>query len=177
MALGDWEDAYQKAVTFVASMTNEQKITVITAGSVAALNWTVLTQKDASQNPMGYDYVTTFPLASALASTFDRDLMTSQFAATGAEFYGKGINVANSPNNSPMGRVAASGRVQESLGVDSYLSGIAMGIGAKELTAAGVISGGKHFLLYEQETNRMAQGDSSVAPYSSNADDKTIHET
>lgn len=177
MDLGDWEAAYQKAVAFVGSMTNEQKVTVITGGSVDALNWTVLTQLDASQNPMGYNYVTSFSLSSALASTFDKDLMATQFGATGAEFYGKGINVANAPTNSPMGRVPWSGRVIETLGVDSYLNGIAMGIGAKAITAAGVISGGKHFLLYEQETNRMAQGTSDVAPYSSNADDKTIHET
>ncbi|RDW91027.1 beta-glucosidase D [Coleophoma crateriformis] len=176
--LGDWDVAYQKAVAFVAQMTNEQKVTVITGGSVAALNWTALEQKDATQNPQGYDYVTAFPLSSALASTWDRELMTAQFRAVAAEFYGKGIQVTSGPTSQPMGRTPYSGRLDETLGADSYLNGIAFGIGSKAFADVGIVPGGKHFLLNEQETNRMGLGSSSgIAPYSSNADDKTIHET
>jgi beta-glucosidase len=64
------------------------------------------------------------------------------------------------------------------LGQDPYLNGIAFGLGAKAFSDAGIVAGGKHFLLNEQETNRMAQGSSSsVAPYSSVVDDKALHET
>jgi beta-glucosidase len=39
------------------------------------------------------------------------------------------------------------------------------------MNSAGVVTVGRHFLMNEQETNR-----SSSTHYSSNADDKTIHE-
>lgn len=63
------------------------------------------------------------------------------------------------------------------MGQDSYLNGAAFGIGARAFGDAGIVAGGKHFLLNEQETNRQGQGDESVAPYSSNVDDKALHET
>jgi beta-glucosidase len=94
------------------------------------------------------------------------------------EFYGKGFQVANAPTSQPLGRTPWGGRLVETLGQDSYLNGIAFGIGARAFTDAGVVASGKHFLLNEQETNRQAQGSSSsVAPYSSDVDDKALHET
>ena len=77
----------------------------------------------------------------------------------------------------PLGRTPWGGRLVETLGQDPYLNGIAFGIGAKAFADTGIIAGGKHFLLNEQETNRQASGDSSVAPYSSVVDDKALHET
>lgn len=44
------------------------------------------------------------------------------------------------------------------------------------LTYYRSVPGGKHFLLNEQETNRQLSG-SGIGPYTSNADDKTLHET
>lgn len=64
----------------------------------------------------------------------------------------------------------------ETLGQDSYLNGIAFGLGNKAFSEAGIIAGGKHFLLNEQETNRQSSS-SGLGPYSSVADDKTLHET
>jgi beta-glucosidase len=65
----------------------------------------------------------------------------------------------------------------EGLGVDPYLNGIAFGIGSRAFSDAGIIASGKHFLLYEQETNRQASGATGLGPYSSVVDDKTLHET
>lgn len=45
-----------------------------------------------------------------------------------------------------------------------------------KLTRCCSIPGGKHFLLNEQETNRQSFG-SGIGPYTSNVDDKTLHET
>lgn len=57
---------------------------------------------------------------------------------------------------------------------------IAFGLAVKGFGDAGVVPGGKHFLLNEQETNRSVayspSGD-TTEPYSSDADDKTTHET
>ncbi|KUJ21483.1 beta-glucosidase D [Mollisia scopiformis] len=176
--LGTWTDAYAKAVALIAELTNEEKITIITGGSVTSVNWTALEFKDGTQSVQGYDYVTGFSEASTLSMTWDKTLMYNQLKAVALEFYGKGFQVTNGPTSQPLGRTPWGGRLVETLGQDPYLNGIAFGIGAKAFSDAGIVAGGKHFLLNEQETNRQASGsDSDVAPYSSVADDKTLHET
>ncbi|PMD41999.1 glycoside hydrolase family 3 protein [Hyaloscypha variabilis F] len=175
--MGAWADAYAKAVALVAQLTNEEKVTIITGGSVSSVNWTALEFKDGTQGVQGYDYVTGFSEASALVTTWDKTLMYNQFKAVALEFYEKGFQVTNSPTSQPLGRTPWGGRLVETLGQDSYLNGIAFGIGAKAFADTGIVAGGKHFLLNEQETNRQGTGDSSVAPYSSVVDDKALHET
>ncbi|TVY82596.1 putative beta-glucosidase D [Lachnellula suecica] len=183
--LGDWADAYSKAAALVAQMTNSEKITLITGGSIESVNWTALEFKDATQGPQGYEYVTGWSESSAMVTTWDRQLWYNQFKAVGLEFYGKGIQVANAPTSQPLGRTPWGGRLVETLGQDSYLNGIAFGLGTQAFTDAGIVASGKHFLLNEQETNRQSAGgvggssnsSSSIAPYSSNVDDKALHET
>lgn len=85
------------------------------------------------------------------------------------------------------------GRQNEAFSPDPYLSGISVSEGVLGQNGAGVIAGVRHFLLYEQESNRTAGGGgggdgggnmsisarattSSTSVYSSNADDKTLHE-
>ncbi|CAG8971052.1 hypothetical protein HYALB_00005290 [Hymenoscyphus albidus] len=173
--LGDWADAYAKAQSLVAKMTNEEKISVITAGSVESAGWKALNFKDSAQGPQGYEYATGFGMTSALAQTWDKAAIYEQFKAIGDEFYGKGFQVANGPSTQPFGRTPYSGRLAEGLGQDAYLNGVATGLGTKAFVDAGVISGGKHFLLNEQETNRALRGDKQ--PYSAVVDDKALHET
>ncbi|KAL3417917.1 hypothetical protein PVAG01_10927 [Phlyctema vagabunda] len=215
--LGDWSDAYAEAAAFVASLTNTEKLSIITGGSVAAKNWTALQFKDGTQGPQGYDYVTGWCQSSALVMTWDKNLMNAQFTAVALEFYQKGFQVTNGPTSQPLGRTPWGGRLVETLGQDPYLNGIAFGLGSKAFSDVGIIPGGKHFLLNEQETNRSSSmsggftmgggasmsGNSSTSdgssmsfgpnsdsdnsstgtattsstPYSSNADDKTIHES
>jgi beta-glucosidase len=57
--LGDWADAYSKATSLVAKLTNSEKITLITGGSVSAVNWTALEFKDSTQGPQGMLYFPT----------------------------------------------------------------------------------------------------------------------
>jgi beta-glucosidase len=109
--------------------------------------------------------------------TWDKNLMYDQFKAVALEFYGKGFQVVNGPNSQPLGRTPWGGRLVEAFTPDSYVNEKTFGIGARAFADAGVMPGGKHFLLNEQETNLQASGSSSVAPYSSVADDKTLHET
>ncbi|PBP17340.1 beta-glucosidase D [Diplocarpon rosae] len=174
--LGDWADAYAKATALVSRLSNADKISIITAQS--ASGWTAMQFKDGTQGPQGYSYVTGWSLTSALAMTWDKALMYDQFKATGLEFYGKGFQVVNGPTSQPLGRTPWGGRLSEAMSPDPYLNGIVFGLGAKSFSDAGVVAGGKHFLLNEQETNRQGgAGTSSAAPYSSVADDKTLHET
>lgn len=55
------------------------------------------------------------------------------------------------------------------------LTGVAIGETIKGIQDAGVIACAKHFIMYEQEHNRQATQTDKFA-YSSNVDDKTIHE-
>jgi beta-glucosidase len=58
-----------------------------------------------------------------------------------------------------------------SFGPEPYLTGMVTSQAVSGASAGRAITHGKHFLLNEQETNR-----SSSSAYSSNADDKTVHE-
>ena len=51
--MGAWADAYAKAVALVAQLTNEERVTIITGGSVGSLNWTALEFKDGTQGVQG----------------------------------------------------------------------------------------------------------------------------
>ncbi|GKZ22757.1 hypothetical protein AbraIFM66951_004254 [Aspergillus brasiliensis] len=226
VALGDWDSAYQKASTFVAGLTTDQKLALITGSSVNSTNGTfsALTFLDGDMGLQDFFYVSAFSLSSALAMTWDRDAIYAQGKAVGSEFYNKGIQVVAGPTSQPLGRTPWGGRNVEGFGPDPYLNGLATGLTTKAYVDAGVIPGAKHFLLYEQETNRTSSGvgglggggsgggmpsggigpgssntssmgarptgsmkrraagsdsesDSGSPPYSSNADDKTLHET
>lgn len=52
--LGNWADAYVKATTLVSQVTQAEKISIITGGSVSgSVNWTALEFKDGTQGVQG----------------------------------------------------------------------------------------------------------------------------
>lgn len=171
--LGAYQSAYEKAKTLVSSLNTTEKITVITGGSIDGV-WTALESKDGMSSVNQQYYVSSFPLDNALAMTWNRSLAYDQFLATGKEFYGVGYNLVNGPVSGPLGRTPWGGRGVESFSPDPYLSGIFTGEAISGQNAAGVVSTGRHFLLNEQETNRMGMGGSES--YSANAGDKATHE-
>ncbi|KAM0165666.1 hypothetical protein ACHAQE_002207 [Botrytis cinerea] len=175
--LGAWSAAYSKAQAFIAELSNEDKLNLITGNDIVSANWTSLVFLDGTQGPQGYEYVTGWAETSALAHSWDKTMMWNQFKAVAAEFYNKGVQVTNAPTSQPLGRTPWGGRLVETMGQDSYLNGIMFGLAVKAFSETGIIPGGKHFLLNEQETNRQAFGHSDIAPYTSNTDDKTLHET
>ncbi|KAG9728295.1 putative beta-glucosidase D, partial [Aureobasidium melanogenum] len=156
VSLGDWQTAFTKAQSFVSQLTTEEKITIIGAGSLTngSANWTALTQSDGPQGAQNFYYESAFSMTCALAMTWDKDAIYKQGKAVATEFYQKGLQLLAGPVSNPMGRTAWGGRNGESFGPDSYFNGILSGISAKAYQAGGVIAGGKHFILYEQETNR-----------------------
>ena len=100
----------------------------------------------------------------------------------GREFRTKGVNVALAPVLAPLGRIAEGGRNWENFAADPYLDGV---LGAQSVKGLqnSVIASVKHFIAYEQETNRNPIGDGIVAKRSttnpassSNVDDQTMHE-
>lgn len=88
------------------------------------------------------------------AMTWDKDAIYAQAKAVADEFYGRGYQVVNGPTSEPLGRTPWGGRLGEAFGPDAYQNGIVFGLSVKAYTDAGIIAGGKHFLLNEQETNR-----------------------
>lgn len=183
--LKDWTTAYDKSIALVAAMSNSDKVLLVTGQDVPSFNFTALRMNDGFQGIENYFYVSAFLESSAIAQTWNKDLVKSQFHAVGQEFRGKGYNLINGPTTNPQGRTPWSGRLVETLGQDSYLACINFGLAVEGLRAAGIIPCGKHFLLNEQETNRSEAywGNNAVTyprnntAYSSNADGKTIHKT
>ncbi|KAI9739036.1 MAG: hypothetical protein M1834_007248 [Cirrosporium novae-zelandiae] len=200
-AVGDWAASYAKAKAFVSELTNEEKLELITGSDInsSSVSWDALEMKDGSQGVQFYSYVSGFAQSSALAMTWDRDLIYQGLNAVGWEFYLKGFQLVNGPTSQALGRTPWGGRLVETLSPDPYLNGIAFGTGVKAFTDAGVIPGGKasakflfssvrgnkpliycnlqHFLLNEQETNRTTDLVTTCTEvYSSNADDKAVHE-
>ncbi|TVY30319.1 putative beta-glucosidase D [Lachnellula hyalina] len=171
-----WNAAYAKAQALVAQLNNTEKVELITGSDVASVNWTALQFKDGDQGVISYYDASGFSETSALVQTWDRNLWTLQMEAVGAEMYGKGFQVVNGPTSGPLGRTPWGGRLVETMGQDVYLNGQMVGLATAGFLTAGVVPGGKHFLLNEQETNRSSL-QSGTTTYTSNADDKTLHET
>lgn len=151
--LGEWQSAYDKASAIVATLTTAEKLDVITGTDVT--NFTALHMLDSSTNPYTYYYVTTWPAGLAMAMTWNETGIHDQGEMLGSEFKGKGINLAYAPTVQPLGRSAWGGRQGETYGPDSYLNGHMGGQFVKGMADGGVIPSAKHFILNEQETNRM----------------------
>ncbi|EOD45724.1 putative beta-glucosidase d protein [Neofusicoccum parvum UCRNP2] len=179
--LGDWQEAFDKSQSFVNTLSTSEKIDIIAAGSAG--NFTGLTFKDGSASVLDYYWVTTWPAALSMAMTWDKDLVYNQSYGLGSEMWAKGINFANAPTAQPLGRSPWGGRNGETYGPDAYLNGIMFGEATKGISDAGVIPGGKHMLLNEQETNREGAGSLNAAAgasenaYSAVVDNKALHET
>lgn len=80
----------------------------------------------------------------------------------------------NGPVVGPLGRMALGGRNWEGFSPDPYLSGKLVGATVQGVQES-VITAVKHFVGYEQETQRTGV-DGGNASYSANIDDKTMHE-
>jgi beta-glucosidase len=105
----------------------------------------------------------------------------------GAEFKGKGAQVALGPVAGPLGRSAYGGRNWEGFSPDPYLTGELFAETIIGIEEVGVQACGKHYIGNEQETQRnpsnvnfltgLPDGDGPVIEaVSSNIDDRTMHE-
>ncbi|KAI1853064.1 hypothetical protein JX265_012820 [Neoarthrinium moseri] len=170
--LGIATPAFEKAKALVAGMTNAQKVKVITGQSVTGGNgtWTALSSKDGVAGVNQNFFVSGFASPNAATMTWNRTLYEEHSKAIGEEFYGSGFNLMMGPVASPLGRDPYGGRLPEGFSPEPYLSGIMMGKATSGINSAGIVTVGRHYLLNEQETNRMNGG------YSANANDKTISE-
>ncbi|RDW92678.1 hypothetical protein BP5796_02072 [Coleophoma crateriformis] len=186
--LGIASDAYEKAKAFVAPLNNTQKIDIITASSFTSGNssWTGYENQGGVSGLNKFYYVSAFPMGNSIIQTWSRDLIAAQFKAVGDEFFASGVSLVDSVVIGPLGRVPEGGRSNEAFSPDPFLSGVAAAEAVSGQQSAGVVAGIRHFVLYEQESNRtgsnsggggmMKRDTSSSTVYSSNTDDKTIRE-
>lgn len=108
-----------------------------------------------------------YPTAAALASSFDRTVMTRLGEALGQEcqaenvamLLGPGLNIKRSP---------LCGRNFEYFSEDPYLTGQMGAAYVKALQSKGIAACAKHFACNNQETRRMSG--------SSEVDERTLHE-
>lgn len=144
-------------------------------GAVPRLGIPSICFADGPSGIRGQEFVSAFPAGIHLAATFDRDLMYRYGRALGAEYRGKGVNVALGPVAGPLGRIVKGGRNWEGLSNDPYLAGAGMGAITRGIQDNGVIATPKHWLLNEQEFRRRWDNDLGDA-ISASVDDRTLHE-
>ncbi|KAI4610047.1 hypothetical protein J4E83_008612 [Alternaria metachromatica] len=160
-----WDEASEKAKSFVSQLTMSEKIGLVTGsygsgpilpcvGTLAAverLNYTGLCMSDGPNGVNRAD----------------------------SEFRMKGVHVLLGPSTGPMGRHPRGGRGWEGFGPDPYLAGVAMNESVTGIEATGVQTSSKHYIGNEQETQRnpSTKDDGTVIEaVSANIDDRTLHE-
>ncbi len=94
--------------------------------------------------------VTAFPDGEIAAATFDPTLIQQEGTAMGAEFAGKGVNVALGPTTNLV-RDPRWGRTYETYGEDPYLAGQITSAEVEGLQSQDVMSMVKHVAAYDQE--------------------------
>ena len=94
--------------------------------------------------------MTAFPDGENAAATFDPTLIQQEGTAMGAEFAGKGVNVALGPTTNLV-RDPRWGRTYETYGEDPYLAGQITSAEVEGLQSQGVMSMVKHVAAYDQE--------------------------
>ncbi|KAE8314822.1 putative beta-glucosidase F [Aspergillus transmontanensis] len=184
--ISEWASAYEKAHRVVSNMTLAEKVNLTSGtgiymgpcagqtGSVPRFGIPNLCLHDSPLGVRNSDHNTAFPAGITVGATFDKDLMYERGVGLGEEARGKGINVLLGPSVGPIGRKPRGGRNWEGFGADPSLQAFGGSLTIKGMQSTGAIASLKHLIGNEQEQHRM----SSVITqgYSSNIDDRTLHE-
>ncbi|PMB69155.1 putative beta-glucosidase F [Beauveria bassiana] len=196
----EWRNSYSKAKTLVDSMTLAEKTNITAgtgvfmgesrclklgsdeamqrcngnAGSALRVGYPMLCFEDGASGIRQADHVTAFPDGITVGATFDKELMYQRGVAMGKEARGKGVNVLLGPTVGPIGRKPKGGRNWEGFGADPALQATAAHQTIKGIQEQGVIATIKHLVGNEQEMYRMYNPFQQA--YSSNIDDRTLHE-
>ncbi|KAF8160392.1 glycoside hydrolase superfamily [Mycena galopus ATCC 62051] len=134
-------------------------------GNIPRIGWKGLCLVDSPLGVRLTDFVSGGPAGINAAATWGVDLIKTRGVAMAQEHRGKGVNVALGPMTN-MRRQAAAGRNWEGFGEDPFLAGVATSATVEGMQSVGVIA-----------TQEQFRGGSEVAKiYSSNTDDKTLHE-
>ncbi|KAK9350900.1 glycosyl hydrolase family 3 N terminal domain-containing protein [Lipomyces doorenjongii] len=184
-----WEIAFAKADAFVANLTLEEKVILLSGvaqgpciGNIAPIprvGFQGLCLQDGPLSIRQATYASVFPAGLTAAASWDKGLIYSRGLYLGAEFKAKGAHVALGPVAGPLGRSGYGGRGWEGFSPDPYLTGVAMEQTISGMQRSGVQANAKHFIGNEQETQRnptTSQNNVTIEAVSSNIDDRTMHE-
>ncbi|CAG8931194.1 unnamed protein product [Penicillium salamii] len=184
--IADWSEAYSKAQHIVSNMTLAEKVNLTTGtgffmgpcvgqtGSVPRFGIPNICLQDSPLGIRNSDHNTAFPPGITVGATFNKDLMYERGVGIGEEARGKGVNIQLGPSVGALGRKPRGGRNWEGFGADPVLQAYGGAETIKGMQSTGAIAALKHFIGNEQEMHRM----SSIVTrgYSSNIDDRTLHE-
>ena len=156
--------ASQRAALLLNAMTFGQKAALVAGaggsyvGNIPANSQLGIPALNLQDGPAGIgdgvNYVTAFPAPIALGASWDTALARQYGNFMGAEARGKGVNVLLAPMMN-MARAYESGRAFEGYGEDPCLSGAMAAAEIPGIQSQGVIATAKHFVCYEEETDRM----------------------
>lgn len=127
-----WEAAFEQASSFVAQLTLEEKVRLVTGtagpcvgniGPVSRLGFNGLCLQDGPLAIREADYASVFPAGLTVAASWDRDLAHVRGQDMADEFVGKGAHVALGPVAGPLGRSGYGGRNWEGFSPDPWLTG------------------------------------------------------
>jgi beta-glucosidase len=157
----------------LARMTNDQKISILHGngssspyiGNLTGIPSLCIPNLGLQDGPGGVGDglggVTQMPSAVTSAATFDPALEQEYGAAIGAEFAGKGANVALGPTLNIV-RDPRWGRAFETFSEDPYLTSQMAAADIRGIQSTGVMAQAKHAAVYNQETNRNSPADNAI---------------
>lgn len=154
----------QRVDMLLSAMTLQDKLAELSAGNCSPYESCLpanarlglpemVLEDDSTGVAAGMTGVTALPATVAASASFDPSLINRYGQVIGREEKAKGVNVALAPTVNIL-RNPQWGRSFESLGEDPYLSS-QMGVADMQgIQSQGVVSNLKHFVVYNQETNR-----------------------
>ena len=163
----------QRVAQVMAQMTQAQKIAVLHGngdaspyiGNLSPIPSLCIPALNLQDGPSGVGDglggVTQLPSAVASAATWDTGLQQQYGAVAGAEFAGKGANVALGPTLN-ITRDPRWGRAFETYSEDPYLTAKMATASIQGLQSQGVMAQAKHVAVYNQETYRNGPEDNAV---------------
>jgi beta-glucosidase len=171
--VGSTAPVSQRVSQLMAQMTQDQKITLLhgtgssspyvgNTGAIPSLCVPALGLQDGPGGVGdGLGGVTQLPAPVAGAATFDTALEQQYGTVAGAEFKGKGVDVALGPTLN-IDRDPRWGRGFESFSEDPYLSGQMAVAQIRGVQSQGVLAQAKHVAVYNQETYRNGMSDNAI---------------
>jgi beta-glucosidase len=160
--VGSTAPVADRVAQLLARMTIDQKVSILHGnnnaspyiGNVTGIPALCIPNLGLQDGPSGVgdgvDGVTQMPSGTATAATFDSDYAQQYGAAIGAEFAGKGANVALGPTVNIV-RDPRWGRAFETYGEDPYLSGQLAAADVRGIQSQGVMASVKHAAVYNIE--------------------------
>ena len=145
-------------------------------GEAATTGFPALCLQDGPLGIRFSDHTDSFPAGITVGSTWNRELMRQRGEQHGREAKLKGVNVLLGPSMGPLGRNPAAGRNWEGFGSDPVLQAIAAAETIKGIQSQGVQATAKHYIGNEQEHFRKSFEWGLPEAYTSNIDDRTLHE-